>query len=80
MKILLVSDIHYAVDELRVIMKKENAEFDYIFCMGDIVNMKEDDQKIEEKVKAGERETDDILNIIESKGVPSFYIPGMRVH
>ncbi len=42
MKLLLLSDIHYALENLNKALRqyKEGLSIDAVLCMGDIVNMK----------------------------------------
>ena len=77
--ILLVSDIHNQKDQLEKIVSKcksVNYSPDYIISTGDHVTLSQGGKGDQEVIKAAEKETGELLSILEKLCDKVIYIPG----
>jgi Icc-related predicted phosphoesterase len=76
---LVVTDIHKSlpyIEKLKEWQMETKHMFDYVFCLGDILNLKEEDQKNDEIVFKSEGELSSIINYLENICLNVLYIPG----
>lgn len=77
---LIISDIHYDVQRIKKLIET-GRKFDYIFCLGDIGNLKGDDFNSQEKITQGKLIILDIINHLESIAtIHLFFILGNHDH
>ena len=77
--ILIVTDIHKSlpyIEKLKEWQMDYKQMFDYVFCLGDMLNLKEEDQKNDEVIFKSEGELSSIINYLENICLNVLYIPG----
>mmetsp|Transcript_11674 Transcript_11674/g.43893 ORF Transcript_11674/g.43893 Transcript_11674/m.43893 type:complete len:300 (+) Transcript_11674:2145-3044(+) len=63
--ILVISDIHYQLSNIKRLHKRYSSGFDYIFCLGDIGNLKGDQFNSNEEIEKAKNKIKEILNELE---------------
>jgi Icc-related predicted phosphoesterase len=78
LKILLVSDIHLNFDFLEKLKEwqLEKKLFDYIFCTGDMLNLKYPEQEKNEVIAESEAQIGSIISYLENMSLNVIYIGG----